>query len=97
MNLSKAKHLTEGVDTRLLDLIDLKVGSDMERVLSRIDAIESRIDAKIDGVERRIDTKIDGVEKRLEDKISNFKWTISIVIAAAGVIVSMTVILSRFI
>lgn len=69
MKLSEVDNLSEGVDKKVLQLIDLKTESDMEKVLMKMDAIE----------------------KRFEDKISNFKWTLTAIIASCTIIISLVI------
>lgn len=76
MKLSEVDNLSEGVDKKVLQLIDLKTESDMEKILMKMDVQTAKMDA---------------IEKRFEDKISNFKWTLTAIIASCTIIISLVI------
>ncbi len=50
----------------IVALIDIKTEDDMDKVLNRLDAMDSKFDAKFNAIESKFDA--------IESKISNLQW-----------------------
>jgi DNA-binding transcriptional MerR regulator len=64
-----ANVLDEEVHGDLVTSVEL--GASVDRLETKIDALEERLESKIDALEGRLEAKIDAVEGRLEAKIDN--------------------------
>lgn len=67
-------------------LIDIKTEDDMDKVLTKLDAMQSKFDAKFDAIESKFDAKFDA----LDSKISNTRWFVLGTIALAGVLLRIS-------
>ena len=76
VNLSKlealALQLNEKERLAIAGLIDLKTEDDMDKVLNKLDAIESKFDAKFDTIESKFDAKFDAVDAKFDAIKSDF-------------------------
>ena len=68
MKLSEVSKLTDKLENKenVLQLIDIKIESDMKEVINKIDMLQNRSDSEF---------------KRLEDKIGMVIWVLGILIA----------------
>lgn len=68
MKLSEVSKLTDKLENKenILQLIDVKIESDMKEVINKIDMLQNRSDSEF---------------KRLEDKIAMVIWVLGILIA----------------
>ena len=71
------EHLPKKEKNAILALIDLKSRSDMEKVLNRLDAIESKFESKFNAIESKFNA--------IESKFSILLWVIS----AIGVMIAV--------
>ena len=76
-----AEAFRDDIVPQLVTSTDL--GHAVDRLETRIDAVEQRLGARIDG----LDVKIDGVEQRLETKIEAMMWkhTVAIILTVVAV------------
>ena len=102
VNLSKlealALQLNEKERLAIAGLIDLKTEDDMDKVLNKLDAIESKFDAKFDAVDAKFDAiksdfdvKFDAVDAKfdtLERRFSDFRWFIGGGFTLIGILIT---------
>ena len=95
VNLSKlealALQLNEKERLAIAGLIDLKTEDDMDKVLNKLDAIESKFDAKFDTIESKFDAKFDAVDAKfdtLERRFSDFRWFIGGGFTLIGILIT---------
>lgn len=76
-----------------LALIDMKTEDDMDKVLNRLDSMQTKFDAKFDAIESKFDAKFDAIESKfdsrfseLDSKIGNIRWFIGTGFALIGAI-----------
>ncbi len=69
----------------IVALIDIKTEDDMDKVLNRLDAMESKFEARLDAMDSKFDAKFDA----LDSKIDNTRWFILGTIALVGLLVKL--------
>lgn len=78
MNLNDSNSIANGLDeknrTSILQLIDLKTESDMEKILAKMESmfaqVGSRMDAKFAQVDSRMDAKFAQIDSRIDAKFA---------------------------
>ncbi len=91
INLTKVADNLEAIPSNqreaIINLIDIKVESDMEKVLQKLDSMETKLDAKIDALETKFDTKIDALNTKIDaldakfsNKFKSMYWLLGAVV-----------------
>ncbi len=69
----------------ILTFRNIKTEDDMDKVLNRLDAMESKFEARLDAMDSKFDAKFDA----LDSKIDNTRWFILGTIALVGLLVKL--------
>ncbi|MBS9781916.1 MAG: hypothetical protein KGV56_05410 [Gammaproteobacteria bacterium] len=69
----------------IVALIDIKTEDDMEKVLNKLDSMESKFEARLNAMDSKFETKFNA----LESKIYNIRWFIMGSIAVAGLVIQL--------
>ena len=92
--LSKYHDLVSKLDedkvVAIVGLIDLKTEDDMDKVLNKLDTIESKIDARLDSLESKLDAKISS----LKSSVNMIRWWI---VSVAGIAIGLSTYFVRLI
>ncbi len=93
--LSKVEALASRLEEKdrlaIAGLIDLKTDEDRDKVLGKLDTIESKFDAKFDALESKFDAKFDALDSKfdtLESRLGDFKWFVGVGFGFLGILVT---------
>ncbi|MDP8189082.1 hypothetical protein QJU87_04280 [Pasteurella skyensis] len=76
----------------IIALINIKTEDDMEKVLNKLNVIETKFDAKFEALESKFDAKFDAIDSKFEsvDKaLSAQKWFIVTTISLVGILTTL--------
>ncbi len=89
--LSKVEALASRLEEKdrlaIAGLIDLKTDEDRDKVLGKLDTIESKFDAKFEAVDAKFDA-LDSKFDTLESRLGDFKWFVGVGFAFLGALVT---------
>ncbi|MBS9781917.1 MAG: hypothetical protein KGV56_05415 [Gammaproteobacteria bacterium] len=66
---SHLENLPNRGKTAILALIDTKMSNDMDKVLTKLDAMESKFDARLDAMESKFDARLDAMESKFDARL----------------------------
>lgn len=96
MKLNDSNSIADGLDEKnrssILQLINLKTESDMDKVLAKIDAKFAHMDAKFAHMESKIDSKFAQIDSRfahVEGSITTVRWVIIVAGGLLGAILTI--------
>jgi hypothetical protein len=84
--------LPEDQKESIFELIDLKTNYNMENAVNRLEASIGSLRSEINVLDHKLDTKFDSSR----NEIGNMKWTVTLGITIATVVISVVIALVNF-